>query len=43
MEPAGIHAGQGRFEPPSVEEGLARIDVVRPFPGLVHATRYPVR
>ncbi|SDE98801.1 AAA domain-containing protein [Blastococcus aurantiacus] len=39
----GVHAALGRFEPPSVEEGFARVDVVRPSPDLVHATGDPVR
>ena len=39
----GIHAVVARFEPPSAAEGFARVDVVRPSPGLVHAERDPVR
>lgn len=39
----GIHAAHARFEPPAVKEGFARVDVVLPSPGLVHAMRGPVR
>ena len=39
----GIRAALARFEPPSVAEGFASVDVVRPSPGLVHAGRAPVR
>ena len=39
----GIHAAVARLEPPAVEEGFARVDVVGPSPGLVHAARDPVR
>ena len=39
----GIHAALARFEPPSVAEGFARVDVVRSSPGLVHAGPDPVR
>ena len=39
----GIHAALARFEPPSVAEGFARVDVVRPPPGLVRAGRDQVR
>ena len=43
VPPVGIHAALARFEPPSVEEGFARVDVVRPSPGLVRAGPDPVR
>lgn len=42
MPPVGIHAALARFQPPSVAEGFARVDVVLP-PGLVPAAGHPVR
>ena len=38
----GVHAAVARFEPPTPEEGFARIDVVR-SPGPLHAPEGSVR